>query len=244
MDYMRPYLRPGVTTGEIDRLVYGYTMEHGHTPACLGYQGYSKSVCTSINEVVCHGIPGDRRLKEGDIVNVDLTTVVEGWYGDSSETFLIGEVSDEARRLVQVTFDAMWAGIHGIKPNGRVIDVGQAIYQYARPHGFEVVREYQGHGIGREFHQEPGVPHYPTPKSRRDIVKPGVCFTIEPMLNQGVWRTVKDKADLRARLRFVGLSKSAAERVASVGWPALSPQNAAADAVDRICAAEAKLRST
>ena len=157
MDHIRPYLQPGVTTGEIDRLVYGYTMEHGHTPACLGYQGYPKSICTSINEVVCHGIPGDRRLKDGDIVNVDLTTVVNGWYGDSSETFLIGEVSDEARRLVQVTFDAMW--------------------------------------VGREFHQEPGVPHYPTPKSARDIVKPGVCFTIEPMLNLGVWRTVKDKAD-------------------------------------------------
>jgi methionyl aminopeptidase len=195
MDHIRPYLQPGVTTGEIDRLVYGYTMEHGHTPACLGYQGYPKSICTSINEVVCHGIPGDRRLKDGDIVNVDLTTVVNGWYGDSSETFLIGEVSDEARRLVQVTFDAMWVGIHSIKPNGRVIDIGQAIYKFARPHGLEVVREYQGHGIGREFHQEPGVPHYPTPKSARDIVKPGVCFTIEPMLNLGVWRTVKDKAD-------------------------------------------------
>jgi methionyl aminopeptidase len=189
MDFIRPYMQPGVTTGEIDRLVYGYTMEHGHTPACLGYQGFPRTICASVNEVVCHGIPGDRRLKSGDIVNVDLTTIVNGWYGDSSETFMIGDVSPEARRLVQVTFDAMWVGIRAIKPHGRVADIGKAIYRFARAHRFEVVREYQGHGIGRDFHQEPGVPHYPTAKSARDIVKPGVCLTIEPMLNEGVWRT-------------------------------------------------------
>lgn len=195
MDVIRAYMKPGVTTGEIDRLVYSYTIEHGHKPACLDYQGYPKSTCTSVNEVVCHGIPDDRPLRDGDIVNVDLTTIVEGWYGDSSETFLVGEVSPEARRLVQVTFDAMWVGIHAIKPFGRVIDIGKAIYKFARSHGFEVVREYQGHGLGREFHQDPGVPHFPHPKSARDIIRPGVCFTIEPMLNEGTWRTVVDKSD-------------------------------------------------
>ena len=195
MDFIRPRMTAGMTTGEIDRLVYGYTVEHGHTPACLNYHGFPKSVCTSINEVVCHGIPDSRPLRDGDIVNLDLTTIVDGWFGDSSETFMIGEVSEEAHRLVQVAIDALWVGIDSIKPHGRVIDIGTAIYRFARSHGFEVVREYQGHGVGRAFHQEPGVPHFPHPKSARDVIRPGVCFTIEPMLNQGTWRTVVDHAD-------------------------------------------------
>ena len=195
MDYIRPQVRAGVTTGELDRLVHEYTLDHGHTPACLGYHDYPKSICTSINEVVCHGIPASVELKEGDIVNVDITTIVDGWYGDSSETFLIGLVSDEARRLTQVTFDSMWAGIHASKPGGKVIDIGQAICDYARPRKLEVVREYQGHGIGREFHQEPGIPHFPHSGSARIRIKPGMCFTIEPMLNVGTWETVLDRKD-------------------------------------------------
>jgi len=199
MDVVREHVQPGVTTGELDRIVYEYTLDHGHTPACLGYPGqngpYPKSICTSINEVVCHGIPNETELKDGDIVNVDLTTIVNGWHGDQSETFLIGTPSEEARKLVQTTFDALYVGIRAATPYGRVFDIGRAIYEYATARGYGVVREYQGHGVGREFHQEPGVPHIPDPQTARVIIKPGNCFTIEPMLNCGTWRTVLDKRD-------------------------------------------------
>ncbi len=195
MDFIRPHVLPGVTTEELDRLVDDYTRSHGHIPACLGYKGFPKSICTSVNEVVCHGIPDSRPLQEGDIVNVDLTSIVNGWYGDQSETFLIGEVSEEAKLLVQLTFESLWKGIHAIQPGGRIRDIGQKIYHFARSRGLEVVREYQGHGIGRQFHQEPGVPHYPDRKLGNTIVKPGMCFTIEPMLNMGTYRTSLDSTD-------------------------------------------------
>jgi methionyl aminopeptidase len=195
MDFLRPHVQPGVATAELDRLVYQYTLDHGHRPACLGYQGFPRSICTSINEVVCHGIPGERVLQEGDIVNVDLTTIVNGWYGDSSETFMIGRVSDEARQLVQVTFDAMWAGIHSVRPHGRVIDIGRAIADYVRPYGYGVVEKYQGHGIGRQFHQEPGIPHFPHRQMARIPIRPGMCFTIEPMLNAGSHQTNEPDTD-------------------------------------------------
>ncbi|MCA9067441.1 MAG: type I methionyl aminopeptidase [Planctomycetaceae bacterium] len=195
MDYIRPHVKAGVTTDELDRLAEDYTRSHGHIPACLGYKGYPKSICTSVNEVVCHGIPDSRPLQDGDIVNVDLTSIVDGWYGDQSETFLIGEVSPEARELVQITFEALWRGIRAIEPGGRINDIGQAIYHFARARGLEIVREYQGHGIGRQFHQEPGVPHFPDAKLGRTVVKPGMCFTIEPMLNIGTFRTTLDSSD-------------------------------------------------
>jgi methionyl aminopeptidase len=195
MDFLRPHVQPGVTTGELDRLVSDYTRDHGHTPACLGYRGYPKTICTSINEVVCHGIPDETVLKDGDIVNVDLTTVVDGWYGDQSELFLIGNVSEEAKRLTQVTFDSLHLAIRNLKPHCRVIDIGRTIFNYARLHGFSIVRDYQGHGLGRKFHQEPSVPHYPDPHGFRQILVPGVCFTIEPMLNAGSCHTVLDEND-------------------------------------------------
>ncbi len=195
MDYLRPHVRSGISTREIDQLAYDFTIKHGHTPACLGYNGYPNTVCTSVNEVVCHGIPNDDLLREGDIVNVDLTTIVDGWHGDSSESFLIGEVSPNAKRLVQAAFDAMWIGIHAIKPFGRIIDIGRAIYRFARDQDFEIVREFQGHGVGRNFHQEPGVPHFPDLQSGKSVVRPGTCLTIEPMLNEGNWKTEIDKAD-------------------------------------------------
>ncbi len=195
MDYIRPFIKPGVTTAEIDQRTYNYTIENGHTPACLGYNGYPKTVCTSVNEVVCHGIPGDYVLREGDIVNVDLTTIVRGWHGDQSETFLIGEVSPRAKRIVQAAFDALWVGIRAIKPFGRVIDIGRAIYRFAKDQGYEIVREFQGHGLGRAFHQEPGIPHFPDLQSGKAIIRPGTCFTIEPMLNEGTWKTEVDTAD-------------------------------------------------
>jgi methionyl aminopeptidase len=189
MDFLRPHVRAGITTLQLDALAEEYTRDHGHIPACLGYNGYPRSICTSVNDVVCHGIPNEEELKPGDIVNVDCTTIVNGWYGDSSETFLIEPVSDDARRLVQGAFDAMWLGIHSIAPHSPVFDIGAAIARFGRIHGFGVVKNFQGHGIGRMFHQEPGIPHVPLRKSRSDLLVPGVSFTIEPMLNLGTDET-------------------------------------------------------
>lgn len=196
MDHVRQHVKPGVTTLELDRLIYEFTTDHGHQPATLGYKGYPRSTCTSVNEVVCHGIPDHVPLREGDIVNVDLTSVVHGWYGDSSETFLVGRVTDDARRVTQIAFDALHVGIKACQPYARVCDIGRAIERYVKAHGLEVVREYQGHGIGREFHQDPGIPHYcPKVGASQDVLEPGMCFTVEPMVNGGTWRTFVDSRD-------------------------------------------------
>ena len=195
MDFIRPYVQPGITSGELDRLIYEYTLEHNHTPACLGYQGFPKSSCTSINEVICHGIPGERVLGEGDIVNVDVTTIVDGWIGDQSETILVGQVSDTARELTQCAFDCLFQGIRAIGPGSRVAEIGRAIVTEAHSRGFSVVREYVGHGIGRRFHQEPSIPHYPNRQSHFDRLLPGMCFTIEPMIKVGTRHTVLDRRD-------------------------------------------------
>lgn len=195
LDVLRPHVKVGTTTNQLDKMAHEYTLDHGHTPACLGYHGYPKTICTSVNEVVCHGIPNDVELTDGDIINVDLTTIVDGWFGDQSETFLIGDVSPAAKTLVQTTFDSLFAGINATKPGGPVSLIGRAIQSFAHNAGYSVVREYQGHGIGQEFHQDPGVPHFPTLTSNRDLLKPGTCFTIEPMLNIGGWKTKLDKKD-------------------------------------------------
>ena len=200
MDFIRPHVKPGVATEELDRLIHGYTLDHGHIPATLNYGGsggnpFPKSCCISINNVVCHGIPDATVLKEGDIVNVDLTTIVEGWFGDQSETFAIGEISQTARDLIQATFDSLFAGIHAVRIEGSVYEIGQAILDLAGQRGFGVVREYQGHGVGRAFHQSPDIPHYPLASSRRQILLPGMAFTIEPMLNEGTWRTDDHEPD-------------------------------------------------
>ena len=202
MDVLRPHLVPGTRTAALDAIARDYTRDHGHRPATLGYENahggrdFPASICTSVNEVVCHGIPGDYALREGDIVNVDLTTVVDGWHGDSSETFLIGDVDAGTVGLVQASFDALWAGIRAAKPWGTVHDIGRAIFAVAKDRGFGVVRNFQGHGLGTEFHQEPGIPHYPEPAAKNVILKPGLCFTIEPMLNAGTQDTGKpDRRD-------------------------------------------------
>lgn len=209
VDYIRPHVKAGVTTLELDRLAYEYTMDHGHTPACLGYKGYPNTICTSVNEVVCHGIPNNRPLREGDIVNVDMTTIVDGWHGDSSETFLIEPVAEDARKLVQAAFDAMHIGIDAIQPFGKLTEIGHKIERFARQRGYAVVQEYQGHGLGREFHQEPGVPHYvPKLNPSTVILEPGMCFTVEPMINAGTWRTMLDKQD-KWTVRTMDLSLSA-----------------------------------
>jgi methionyl aminopeptidase len=195
MDCVRGHVQPGVTTESIDLLVEEYTRDHGHVPACLGYRGFPRASCISPNEVVCHGIPGPVVLEEGDIVNVDLTTIVDGWHGDQSETFLLEPVSPQARSLVQVALDCLYLGIRAIRPGGQVVEIGEAISTHARKFGYGVVREYQGHGIGRRFHQDPDVPHYPTRRQGAVVLEPGMCFTVEPMINMGTWRTVLDRGD-------------------------------------------------
>jgi len=195
MDLVRENAVPGVTTRELDRLVYEYTLDHGHLPAQLGYQGFPACTCISVNDVVCHGIPGDYILKEGDIFNLDATTVVDGWHGDSSETFLVGRVSPMAQLVTQAAFDAMWAAIESLTPGCPIANIGKAVVATARPYGFGVVRDYVGHGVGRNFHQEPSIPHFPQRQARFEKLDPGVCFTVEPMLNTGSRITVTDKRD-------------------------------------------------
>jgi methionyl aminopeptidase len=199
MDFVRPHVKAGITTAELDRMVHEYTLAHGHVPACLGYPGeygaYPKSCCISINDVICHGIPGNEVLKEGDIVNVDLTSIVDGWHGDQSETFLIGEVSERAKQIVQCSFDSLYLAIDAISPGCPVSNIGEAVVQRAKQLGFGVVDRYVGHGIGQNFHQPPNVPHVPNRESRRQMLEPGFCFTIEPMINGGSPNSVCDKHD-------------------------------------------------
>jgi methionyl aminopeptidase len=190
LDYVTPYVRAGVTTGKLNDLCHAYMVEEqGTTPAPLnyappGYKPYPKSICTSVNHQVCHGIPGDRILKAGDIVNIDVTVVKDGFHGDSSRMFHVGEPSIQARRLVEVTYECMWRGIREVRPGAQLGDVGSAIQTHAEQHGFSVVREFCGHGIGRKFHEDPQVLHY----GRRGTglkLEPGMTFTIEPMINAG-----------------------------------------------------------
>ncbi|RMG18149.1 MAG: methionyl aminopeptidase [Planctomycetota bacterium] len=195
MDFIRDHVRPGAVLSDLDDLVREWTYDHGYVPACLGYKGYPKSICASVNEVVCHGIPDDYALREGDIVNLDLTTIVDGWHGDQSETFLVGEVSEEARRVTQCAFDCLYLGIEAIGPGSKVLEIGRAIVARAHADGFSVVEDFQGHGIGRSFHQDPGIPHYPDSYAGQFVLEPGMCFTIEPMINVGVKGCRIDKRD-------------------------------------------------
>lgn len=196
MDEVREIIRPGMTTQDIDDFVSQYTRDHGHRCATLGYRGYTRNCCTSVNDIVCHGIPSDKVvLKEGDIINVDLTTIVDGWYGDQSETFFVGEVSDTAVRLTQCSFDSMWEAIEAIGPNSKVIEIGRAIKKRANQDGFSVVEVFQGHGIGRKFHQHPAVPHFPDRYHGSAVLRPGMCFTIEPMINEGTKNCWVSKED-------------------------------------------------
>lgn len=185
LDYVAKHIGPGVTTEQVDQWVHDYTVEHGGIPADLNYEGYPKSVCTSINEVVCHGIPSAHDvLKEGDIVNVDCSTILNGYFSDSSRMFCIGEVSEEKQHLVEETKKAMEAGLAAIKPWGLLGDVGAAVNTYAQSCGYSVVREFGGHGIGFEFHEDPFVSHVAEAGTGMVLV-PGLVFTIEPMVNMG-----------------------------------------------------------
>ena len=189
LDYLTPHIQPGITTKEIDRLAAECMKQQGTTSATLGYQpagypAYPASLCTSVNHVVCHGIPSDKPLKKGDIVNVDVTVIKDGWFGDTSRMYLVGEVSIAAKRLCALTFEAMWHGIVRVKPGVRLGDIGYAIQKFAESNGFSVVREFCGHGIGRNFHEEPQVLHYGKPGTL-EVLQPGMTFTIEPMINAG-----------------------------------------------------------
>ena len=190
LDFIGPYIRPGITTGEIDRLCHDYQVNHqGTIPAPLnyappGYKPFPKSICTSVNHQVCHGVPGERVLKAGDILNIDVTPIKDGFHGDSSRMFYIGNPSIQARRLCEVTYECMWRGIRAVRAGAFLGDIGAAIQQHAEAHGYSVVREFCGHGIGRKFHEEPQVLHYGQPGTGL-LLQAGMIFTIEPMINAG-----------------------------------------------------------
>ncbi len=196
-------VKPGIATEAINEAVHQYTIDHGAVPAPLNYgedrdrgiPPFPKSVCTSVNEVICHGIPrADEVLEDGDIINIDVTCILDGFHGDTSRTFLVGEVSPEAKQLVEVTWDCMLKGIETIKPKSRVRDIGTTIQQYAERFGYGVVREYVGHGIGRSFHEAPQIPHWRSPGPTLRL-RPGMIFTVEPMINLGTHETILDPDD-------------------------------------------------
>lgn len=185
LDMVAERIAPGVTTAEVDQWIYDYTVEHGGIPADLNYEGFPKSVCTSINDVVCHGIPSERDvLREGDIVNVDCSTILDGYFSDSSRMFCIGEVSPERKKLVDVTRESIQRGLAQVKPWNTLGDMAHAVQTYVEENGFNVVREFGGHGIGKEFHEDPFVSHVGEP-GEGVVLAPGMCFTIEPMVNAG-----------------------------------------------------------
>ncbi|MDP9196810.1 MAG: type I methionyl aminopeptidase [Pseudomonadota bacterium] len=185
LDYITPFVKPGVVTGELDHLCEAFIRDHGAIPAPLGYKGYPKATCISPNHVVCHGIPGEKILVNGDIANIDVTVILDGWYGDTSRMYLCGDkISVQARKLVDVTFEAMWKGIRAVKPGATLGDIGHAIQSFAESHRFSVVRDFCGHGIGRIFHTAPSILHYGKP-GQGMALKEGMFFTIEPMINAG-----------------------------------------------------------
>jgi methionyl aminopeptidase len=190
LDYITPFVQPGITTGELDKLCHDYMVDvQGTIPAPLnyappGHTPYPKSICTSVNHQVCHGVPGDKKLKAGDVVNLDITVIKDGYHGDTSRMFAVGTPSIQAKRLMDITYECMWKGIQMVRPGARLGDIGHAIQQYAEKNGYTVVREFCGHGIGAAFHEEPQVLHYGKPGSGL-VLEAGMIFTIEPMINAG-----------------------------------------------------------
>ena len=195
LDMLEEEIREGISTEEIDRLVYDYTIRHGAIPAPLHYEGFPKSCCTSINEVVCHGIPNEYEiLQEGDIINVDVSTILDGYYSDASRMYVIGKTSRKKAQLVKVAKECLDLGAAAAKPWGHIGDIGKAIAAHAHKNGFSVVRDLCGHGVGLKFHDEPDVDHYDTGEKGMVLV-PGMVFTIEPMINMGTWEVFIDEAD-------------------------------------------------
>jgi methionyl aminopeptidase len=190
LDFITPHVKAGITTAELDRLCHDYMLNVQNTiPAPLnyappGYPPYPRSICTSVNHVICHGVPGERKLKSGDILNIDVTVIKDGYHGDTSRMFFVGEPSIQARRLCEITYECMWRGISQVRPNAYLGDIGYAIQNHAEKHGYSVVREYCGHGVGRSFHEEPQVLHYGKPRTGLKLCA-GMTFTVEPMINAG-----------------------------------------------------------
>jgi methionyl aminopeptidase len=184
LDMITDEIRPGVPTERIDRLIFEFGMDHGAMPATLMYRGYRKSSCTSINHVVCHGIPNEKPLRDGDIMNVDVTLILDGWHGDSSRMYAVGEIPRKAERLIDVTYEAMMRGIAAVRPGGTTGDIGAAIQDFVEPQHMSVVRDFCGHGVGRLFHDEPNIVHVGRP-AEGIVLKPGMLFTVEPMINLG-----------------------------------------------------------
>ncbi len=191
LDSLVDLIKPGVSTKEIDEYIFDFGVQHHAIPATLGYRGYGFSSCTSINEVVCHGIPSERKLENGDIVNVDITFILDGWHGDSSRMYGVGEIKRKAQKLIDTTYESLILGIQKAKPGNTTGDIGSTIQKHVERHRFSIVREFCGHGIGRLFHENPNILHFGQRKSG-DILKPGMIFTIEPMVNFG-------KAGIRVR---------------------------------------------
>ncbi|MEZ5893774.1 MAG: type I methionyl aminopeptidase [Parvularculaceae bacterium] len=229
LDMIAEHVKPGVTTGALDDLIRDFIFDHGGVPATIGYKGYRHSSCISLNHVICHGIPGDKILKNGDILNIDVTSLVDGWHGDTSRMYYAGEPKVKARRLVETTYDAMMAGINAVKPGATLRDVGRAIQTLAEREGFSIVRDFCGHGLGRVFHEAPNVVHYAEYRDRwggvhqaPDIVlKPGMFFTVEPMINEGKpdikllkdnWTAVSRDKSLSAQFEHsVGVTETGVE---------------------------------
>ncbi len=187
LDYIAPFVKPGVTTDSLDLACLAFVLDHGGVPAPLHYRGFTKSICTSVNHVVCHGIPSDKQLFEGDIVNIDVTAILDGWHGDTSRMFFVGEVGRKAARLCDVTYEAMMRGIAQVRPGATVGDIGHAIQSYAEEHRYSVVRDFCGHGVGRVFHDVPNILHYGEPGEGPRLMA-GMMFTVEPMINLGKWQ--------------------------------------------------------
>jgi methionyl aminopeptidase len=220
LDMITPHVRPGTTTAEIDDRILSFALDHGALPATLNYRGYRYSCCTSINHVVCHGMPGPKPLKEGDIVNIDVTLIVDGWHGDTSRMYPVGAISRRAERLVQVTYESLMLGIAAVKPGNTTGDIGAAIQHYAEDARCSVVRDFCGHGLGRVFHERPNILHYGEP-GEGIILEPGMLFTIEPMINLGKphvkvlpdgWTAVTRDRELSAQFEHtVGVTETGCE---------------------------------
>ena len=194
LDMIGAHVRPGIATEELDRICHAFILDHGATPAPLGYRGYPKATCISLNEVVCHGIPGSTKLARRDILNIDVTVILDGWYGDSSRMYFADEPVTQKVSLCKTTYEALWKGINVVRPGTTLGDLGHAIQSFVEGQGFSVVRDYCGHGIGRVFHDAPSILHYGRPGTGA-VLKPGMLFTIEPMVNIGTYDCKLNKRD-------------------------------------------------
>lgn len=220
LDMLVPYVVPGVSTERLDDLVFQFAADHGAIPAPLNYRGFPKSICTSVNHVVCHGIPGPKPLREGDILNIDVTLIVDGWHGDTSRMYTVGRINRRAERLIEVTFEALRRGIEAVRPGKTTGDIGHAIQTYAEGERCSVVRDFCGHGLGQVFHDRPNILHYGEP-GEGPVLQPGMLFTIEPMINLGKshvkvlpdgWTAVTRDRELSAQFEHtVGVTDSGCE---------------------------------